>query len=101
SMGRSKDRGRDQCGALSEEIRRYAGAVDLQIRFSGHTIYLPVERQVRLSLTVAVGRGPAQIRRADGAIATMAGRRQSQGNQKSVHHLPLSGVLPRRPRTDS
>ena len=38
--------------------------------------------------------GSAQIRATDEANAGLAGRRQGQGHQEGVHHLPLPGVLP-------
>ncbi len=46
SVGRSENRRNARCGAISEEARRDAGAADLQVRFPGHAIHLPVEREV-------------------------------------------------------
>ena len=95
-VGRSEDRGRAERRALSEEVRRHAGEPHLQVRLQGRPLHLPVERQVRLPVALAVGCRPAEICGADEADAAVAGRGQGQGHPEGLHHLPLSGVLPGR-----
>ena len=78
------------------EARRDAGAAHLQVRLQGRPLHLPVEREIRLPLALALGCRSAEIRGADAAVAAMARRGQGQGHPQDLHHLPLSGVLPRR-----
>ena len=52
------------------EARRDAGTADLQVRLQGRSLHLPVEREVRLPLALAVGRRSAEIRGADAAVAS-------------------------------
>ncbi len=79
-LGRSQDRRRALRRPLSEEARRHAGSAHLQVRLQGRALHLPVEREVRLPVALAVGRRPAEICGADEADAAVAGRGQGQGH---------------------
>ena len=52
-----------------QEARRHAGEAHLQVRLQRRPLHLPVERQVRLPVALAVGRRPAEICGADEADA--------------------------------
>ena len=77
-----------------KQARGDAGESHLQVRLQRRPLYLPVERQVRLPLALAMGRRPAEICGADAADAAVAGRGQGAGHRQGVHHLPLPGVRP-------
>ena len=58
---------------LLEEVRRLRQTAHLQVRLPGRALHLPVDRQIRLSRPIGMGRDPAHLRRADEAAAGVAG----------------------------
>ena len=99
-VGRSQDRGHAGRRAVPQKARRDARAPDLHVRFPGRPFHLPVDRQIRLSVALALGRRSAEIRGADRPDEQWLDEAKAKGIPEGLHRLPLSGLRPRRPRPD-